>query len=238
MLTMSPLRLEGVRAVVTGASRGLGRVIAEGYVREGATVVATARALAHLDAVTRGCDGAPGTLVRTVALELEDPDSVAAAAVACRAALGRIDVLVNNAGILGRRTSLLETAPNELTRAFAVNVVGPLGLVSGMMDGFADGAVIINVSSGAAGRAGWGAYGLSKAALNVMTAMLGEELRGRRVRCVAINPGGMRTEMRRAAYPSEDPQTVPHPRSVVEPFLAIAAGADAGDVVEARAWTS
>src|SRR5665811_1192055 len=107
MLTMSPLRLEGVRAVVTGASRGLGRVIAEGYVREGATVVATARALAHLDAVTRGCDGA--------------------AAVACRAVLGRIDVLVNNAGILGRRVSLLETAPSELTRAFAVNVAGPLG---------------------------------------------------------------------------------------------------------------
>ena len=235
---MSPLRLDGVRAVVTGASRGLGRVIAEGYVREGATVVATARALEHLDALARGGEGAPGTLIRTVALDLADAGSVAAAAAASRAALGHIDVLVNNAGILGARVPLVEIAPDALAEAFAVNVVGPLGLVSGMLDAFADGAVIINVSSGAAGRAGWGAYGLTKAALNVMTEMLGEELRGRGVRCVAINPGGMRTDMRRAAYPSEDPGTVPQPTTVVEAFLAIAAGAPADGVVEARTWTS
>ena len=66
--------------------------------------------------------------------------------------------------------------------------------------------------------------------------MLDDELAARGVRCVAINPGGVRTDMRRAAYPAEDPATVPHPRSVVEPFVAIAAGARAGGVVEAREW--
>jgi NAD(P)-dependent dehydrogenase (short-subunit alcohol dehydrogenase family) len=234
---MSPLRLDGVRAVVTGASRGLGRVVAEGYVREGATVVATARTLAHLDGLGRACEGAPGTLIRAVALELAEPASVAAAAAACRAALGRIDVVVNNAGILGVRLPLLETPPEALAEAFAVNVAGPLGLVGGLADALADGAVIINVSSGAAGRSGWGAYGLTKAALNVMTQMLGQELAGRGVRCVAINPGPLRTDMRRTAYPAEDPATVPHARSVVGPFVAIAAGAEAEGFVEAREWT-
>ena len=65
----------------------------------------------------------------------------------------------------------------------------------------------------------------------------GEELAPRGVRCVAINPGPVRTDMRRAAYPDEDPATVRHPRSIVEPFVAIAAGASTDGIVEAAEWT-
>lgn len=233
---MSPLRLDGLRAVVTGASRGIGRIVAEAYLGEGAIVVATARELAHLDALSRAADGLPGRLARTVALELGDPASVRAAANEARVELGRVDVIVNNAGILGERAPLTRMPGEDLLRALAVNVVGPVGLVAGLSDVLSDRAVVINVTSGAAGRAGWGAYGLTKAALNVATQMLGDELAARGVRAVAINPGGVRTEMRRAAYPSEDPATVPHPRTIVEPFIAIAAGAPAGGVVEARQW--
>jgi NAD(P)-dependent dehydrogenase (short-subunit alcohol dehydrogenase family) len=67
--------------------------------------------------------------------------------------------------------------------------------------------------------------------------MLREELADRRIRCVAVNPGPVRTEMRAAAHPKEDPATVPHPSTVVEPFLAIAAGADPGPRVDAAQWT-
>jgi NAD(P)-dependent dehydrogenase (short-subunit alcohol dehydrogenase family) len=234
---MSPLRLNGLRAVVTGASRGIGRSVAEAYLREGAVVVATARELTHLDALARAAEALPGRLARTIVLELENPASVRAAADAARAELGRVDVLVNNAAILGERVPLTRTPGEDLIRVLAINVAGPVGLVAGLSAAFADGAVVINVTSGAAGRADWGAYGLTKAALNTATRMLEDELAARRVRCVAINPGGVRTEMRRAAYPAEDPATVPHPRTVVEPFLAIAAGAPASGVVEARAWT-
>jgi NAD(P)-dependent dehydrogenase (short-subunit alcohol dehydrogenase family) len=234
---MSPLRLDGLRAVVTGASRGIGRSVAEAYLREGAVVVATARELTHLDALARAAEALPGRLARTIVLELENPASVRAAADAARAELGRVDVLVNNAAILGERVPLTRTPGEDLIRVLAINVAGPVGLVAGLSAALADGAVVINVTSGAAGRADWGAYGLTKAALNTATRMLEDELAARRVRCVAINPGGVRTEMRRAAYPAEDPATVPHPRTVVEPFLAIAAGAPASGVVEARAWT-
>jgi len=235
---MTLLRLDGVRAVVTGASRGIGRVIVEAYLQEGAIVVATARELAHLDALSRAAEGLPGRLARTVALELGDPASVRAAANEARAELGRVDVIVNNAAVLGARVPLTATTGEALVEALAINVAGPVTLVAALRDALSDRAVIINVTSGAAGRATSGAYGLTKAALNVATEMLGDELEPRGIRCVAINPGGVRTEMRRAAYPAEDPATVPHPRSIVEPFIAVAAGADAHGVVEARAWPS
>ena len=109
--------------------------------------------------------------------------------------------------------------------------------MAALADAFSEGAVVINVTSGAAGRARWGAYGLTKAALNVATEMLADDLRGRGVRCVAINPGPVRTEMRHAAYPQEDPATVRHPRSIIEPFVAIAAGAPVEGIVEASEWT-
>ena len=99
------------------------------------------------------------------------------------------------------------------------------------------GGAIVNVTSGAAGRPTWGAYSISKLALDGITAMLRDELADREIRCVAINPGGARTAMRAAAYPDEDPATVPHPSSRVAPFIAIAAGADPGPHVEAAEWT-
>lgn len=234
---MSPLRLEGRRAVVSGGSRGIGRAVCEAFLREGAHVVATATDVTHLDGLRRDADGLPGALVATVAMDLGDPASVAGAADAARAALGRVDVIVNNAAVLGRRVPLTQTPVEDLREALAVNVAGPIALVAALADALADGAVIIDVTSGAAARSHWGAYALTKAALNVATQMLGEELAPRGVRCVAINPGPVRTDMRRAAYPDEDPATVRHPRSIVEPFVAIAAGASTDGIVEAAEWT-
>jgi NAD(P)-dependent dehydrogenase (short-subunit alcohol dehydrogenase family) len=234
---MSPVRLEGRRAVVSGGSRGLGRAICLAFLREGATVVATARSAAHLDGLRRDAEGLPGALVGALELDLADAISVRAAADAARVLLGRVDVVVNNAAILGARGPLTTVAAEDLSQALAVNVAGPVGLVAGLADALSDDAVVINVTSGAAGRARWGTYGLTKAALNIATAMLAEDLADRGVRCVAINPGPARTEMRHAAYPDEDPATVRHPRSLVEPFVAIAAGARVEGIVEASEWT-
>lgn len=227
-------RLAGVRAVVTGASRGVGRAVAEAFVAEGARVVATATAVGHLDALCRASP--PGSVV-PVTMDLADPASVTDAARRAMLALERCDVLVNNAGVLGTRGPLLDAPAGELRGVLDVNLVGVVALTRETLPWMTDGGAIINVTSGAAARADWGAYAVSKAAMEAVTAMLRVELEGRRIRCVAVNPGGTRTAMRAAAYPHEDPATVPHPRAVTPVFVAVAEGLDPGWRVDAQQWT-
>ncbi len=222
-------RLEGVRALVTGASRGMGRAVAGAFVAEGARVIVTARRLDHL--------GRHGDQVRALALDLAEAASVDRAADAALRVWDGLDVLVNNAGLLGERASLAAYPTETWERVMAVNVSGTLRLTQRILPGLADGGAIINVTSGAAGRAGWGAYSVSKLALDGITGMLRAELADRRIRCVGINPGPARTRMRAAAYPQEDPATVPDPADLVAPFVAVAAGADPGAHVEAARWT-
>jgi NAD(P)-dependent dehydrogenase (short-subunit alcohol dehydrogenase family) len=172
-----------------------------------------------------------------VVLELGDPASVRDAAREAVLALGRVDVLVNNAGLLGSLGPLEDLPAGELEDVVAANLVGTLRLTQAILPAMSHGGAIVNVTSGAAGRAGWRGYAVTKAAIDAATRMLREELADRGIRCVAVNPGATRTAMRAAAHPQEDPATVPHPRSVVPPFVAIAEGADPGWFVEARQWT-
>ena len=221
---------------MTGASRGLGRAVAEAFAAEGARLVVTATRRDHLDAVIGKVRGAGGE-AHPVALDLGDRDAVRAAAAEALAALGRVDVLVNNAGLLGERRPLADYPLDLWERVMAVNVTGTLALIQDVLPGMSHGAAIVNVTSGAAGRPGWGAYSISKLALDGITRILRQELAERAIRCVGVNPGPARTAMRAGAYPDEDPATVPHPSSLVEPFIAIAAGADPGPHVEAAQWT-
>ncbi len=228
-------RLSGARAVVTGASRGLGRAIAEGFAAEGARIVATATSARHLEGTLERIRAGGGE-AHGVALDLGDPAAVAAAASQAIALLGRVDVVVNNAGLLGERRPIAEY-PDDLWEAVtAVNLTGTVAMTRALIPALSQGAAIITVTSGAAGRAGWGAYAVSKLAIEGVSSMLREELRDAGIRCVAVNPGPLRTEMRASAYPGEDPATVPHPSSVLEPFIAIAAGEDPGPRIDAAEW--
>ena len=220
---------------MTGASRGLGRAVAEAFAAEGGRLVVTATRREHLDALV-GRVGDAGGEAHPLELDLGDTGAVRAAADEAVAVLGRVDVLVNNAGLLGELRPLADYPLDVWERVMAVNVTGALALIQGVLPAMSHGAAIVNVTSGAAGRPFRGAYSISKLALDGITGMLREELADRAIRCVGVNPGPTRTAMRARAYPDEDPATVPHPSSLVEPFLAIAAGADPGPHVEAAQW--
>lgn len=209
--------------------------MAEGFAAEGARLALTATEERHLDAVLAAVRDR-GAEAHGVALDLADPASCAAAGAEALGALGRLDVLVNNASVLGDQMNLADHRMDVFDQVMAVNVTGTLRLIQAVLPGMSDGGAIVNVTSGAAARATWGAYAVSKHALDGMTLMLREELAPRAIRCVAVNPGGLRTAMRAAAHPDEDPATLPRPESVVPLFLAIAEGADPGPHVNARDW--
>ena len=229
-------RLDGARVIVTGASRGIGRAVAEAVAAEGGRLVVTATRRGNLDGLL-GRLAERGAEAHGLELDLGDGASVDAAAAEAVAALGRVEGLVNNAGLLGQRRPLADYPLDLWERVMAANVTGTLRLTQRVLPAMSRGGAVVNVTSGAAGRPTWGAYSISKLALDGITSMLRDELADREIRCVAINPGGTRTAMRAAAYPDEDPATVPHPSSRVAPFIAVLAGEDPGPFVEAAEWT-
>lgn len=227
--------LQGVRALVTGGSRGLGRAVAEAYGARGARVVVTATALPNLEGVL-STFAERGWEAHGVVMDLTAAGSVEAGVHEAIRLLGAVDVLVNNAGLLGVRAPLADYPLDTWERVMTATTTGVLRTVQATLPAMGPGGAIINVTSGAAGRPGWGAYAVSRMALDGITRVLRHELASGGIRCVGVNPGPARTAMRAAAYPQEDPASVPDPAALVGPFVAIAAGDDPGEHVEAVEW--
>jgi NAD(P)-dependent dehydrogenase (short-subunit alcohol dehydrogenase family) len=143
---------------------------------------------------------------------------------------GGIDVLVNNAGLLGPRVAIEEYLEEEWRRVIDANLTGPYLVSKAAIPYLREGASIINVVSGVSieGRAEWGAYSVSKFGVEGLSQILAAELEGRGVRSNAVDPGGMRTDMRAAAYPEEDPQTRITPEENTAVFLYLASDESKG----------
>jgi len=209
-------------ALVTGASRGLGEVIAGFLAGEGYDLVVTARGADALDAAASRFR-ARGVSVTAIAGDVVDVAHRARVVSAVRSR-GRLDLIVNNASELGPSPlSALERLPlPDLEKVFAVNVIAPIALVQELLP-FLEAAhgTIVNISSDAAigGYAGWGGYGASKAALDLVTLTLAHEFEARGVAAVAVDPGDLRTAMHQAAFPGEDISDRPLPE-VTLPFWA------------------
>jgi NAD(P)-dependent dehydrogenase (short-subunit alcohol dehydrogenase family) len=202
-------------ALITGASRGLGRALAGALAARGWRLLVDARTPGSLAAEL------PGAAV--VAGDVTDPghrDALAAAA----GMLGRLDLLVNNASDLGPSPlpALAHYPLDALRRVYETDVVAPLALVQLLAPQLrAAGGIVVNVSSDAATGPypGWGGYGSAKAALDQLSAVLAAEEPGLRV--YAVDPGDMRTGMHQAAFPGEDITDRPEPAAVVPALLRL-----------------
>jgi len=208
-------------AIITGASRGLGRALAAGLVGAGWRVVVDARGGTELAAVVAQL----GPAAVGVAGDITDP-AHRAELLAAATGLGGVDLLVNNAGILGPspQPPMAEYPLAALREVYEVNVLAPLALAQlALPELRRRHGVLVNVTSDAAVQPypGWGGYGSAKAALDQAGAVLAEEEPG--VTVWRLDPGDLRTAMHQAAFPGEDISDRPLPESVVPAFLKLLA---------------
>lgn len=217
--------LEGRVALVTGASRGIGRAAALAMAREGAHILALARtqgALEELDDSVREA-GSSATLVP---VDLKDVDALDRLGAGLFERWGKLDILLANAGLLGDITPLGHLAPKVWDDVMAVNVTANWRLIRSLdpLLRASDAGRAIFVSSGAAwnARAYWGVYATSKAALNALAMTYAAETATTAVKVMLVNPGPLRTRMRAAAMPGEDPQTLRTPDDIAPHILRLA----------------
>lgn len=238
-MAASSQRLEGRVALITGASRGIGRAVAKRFAREGAHLILTARtqgALEELDDEIQEINGGtPSTLVPADITDFELIDQMGAAVYE---RFKKLDILVGNAGLLGQLSPLGHIDPKTWDQVLAVNLTANWRLIrsfdSLLRQSDAGRVIFVTSSVGHKARAYWGSYAVSKAALEMLSNIYAEETKKSNVRVNLINPGGTRTAMRAEAMPGEDPQTVKSPEEVTDYFVELAEAACQrhGDMIE------
>jgi NAD(P)-dependent dehydrogenase (short-subunit alcohol dehydrogenase family) len=209
-------------ALVTGGSRGLGRSLVLALTKGGSTVYTIARKRRGLDALKRAASAEAldltclqgdlsdlGTSRRIIRRITRDSKS--------------LDLVVHNAGILGPRAPLANWSRREFDRVIAANLSAPFDLTRRLLPHLSPGAAVVFISSGVTQgvRQGWGAYQISKVAMESMATIFAAELGDKGPTIAIVDPGPMQTEMRAAAYPAEDPGTLPDPDEVARQLLEI-----------------
>jgi NAD(P)-dependent dehydrogenase (short-subunit alcohol dehydrogenase family) len=232
-------RLKDRIALITGASRGIGRAVAEKFAAEGAHVLLLARTRKLLeqadDRIRPG--GGKATLIP---LDLANGKAIDALGPSLYERFGRLDILVGNAAILGRLSPLTHIPSEHWERSFAVNVTANWRLIrtlDPLLRRSDAGRVIFVTSSGVAqsGRAYWAPYSVTKAALECLAKTYANETQDSPIKVNLIDPGATATRMRAEAYPGEDQSTLRTPEEVAEAFvpLAMADLNETGQIVEA-----
>jgi NAD(P)-dependent dehydrogenase (short-subunit alcohol dehydrogenase family) len=237
------MELIGKSALITGASRGLGRALAEQLAAAGARVVLVARSEADLAGVVtaiRSSGGEAHALVYDVSRK-EDVYPLAGAAAAL---VGPIDLLIHNASSLGPTPLrlLLDTECEDLSAVLETNLVGPFRLSRALGGSMAlrKTGTILHISSDASVNAyeRWGAYSVSKAALDHLSRLWAAELAERGVRVLSVDPGEMDTEMHRQALPDADPASLARPEHVAARIVELLRDSrvPSGSRIEAQSW--
>jgi NAD(P)-dependent dehydrogenase (short-subunit alcohol dehydrogenase family) len=231
----APKELAGRVIMVTGAGGGIGRAVALALAQAGAQVILHGRNVKKLEAVHAEIGRLDAPEASIVPLDLEralaaDYESVTTA---IERRYGRLDGLLHNAALLGTLTPIDQYDVPTFMRVMHVNVTAAFVLTQylvPLLRKSEDGAILFTSSGvGRVGRAYWGAYAVSKFAVEGLTQVLANELEGTsRIRVNIIDPGKVRTAMRRQAYPSEAQETLPTPESLTGPYLALLGPASRG----------
>lgn len=214
---MTNQRLSGRIALVTGASRGIGRAAAKALAAEGTHVILVARTVGGLeeadDEIRKG--GGSATLAP---LDLRDFPAIDRLGATIYERWGRLDALLGNAGVLGTLTPLAHLSPKAFAECLDVNVTANWRLLRSFdpLLRASDAGRALFITSGAAHKlhAYWGCYSVSKAALEALVRTYAAECNGTNVRANLLNPGPLRTHMRQKAMPGEDPESLRPPEAV------------------------
>ena len=213
------MKIQGQGALVTGASRGLGRALAEQLAARGARVALVARDAGPLREVVAGIRARGGD-AHAIAGDIAAKDAIHRIAGQAQGLVGEIGIAVHNASTLGPTPLrlLLDTECEDLADVLETNLIGPFRLTKVLAGAMAirGAGVIVHISSDAAVEPypRWGAYGASKAAQDHLSKILAAELEGTGVRVLAVDPGEMDTVMHAAAIPDADRAALQRPEDV------------------------
>jgi NAD(P)-dependent dehydrogenase (short-subunit alcohol dehydrogenase family) len=230
--------------LITGATRGIGLAVARELIRLGASVILHGRSERKLEALYQELKLlGPEPAVAVLDLERAQGDAYQQFTSAVEERYGRLDGLLHNAGILGDRSAIEDYDIGVWQRVIHVNLTAPFILTRclfPLLRASDDASVLFTTSGvGNLGRPFWGAYCVSKFGTEGLAQLIATENESNTIRCNLINPGGTRTDMRRSAFPAEDPETLPTPQDIVRPYLWLLGGASQGTTghrIEARDW--
>ncbi len=218
--------LAGKTILITGASDGIGRVLATGFSDHGAHVIALGRSQEKLENLYDEIEQShPGRItIHPMDLATAQPEDYKTLAAALDEQFDCLDGLIHNAALLGARTPIEHYPDSDWVKLMQVNLNAAFGLSKALLPALGrsiDARLVFTSSSvGRKGRAFWGAYGVSKFAVEGLMQTLAEEMENvSNTRVMSFNPGGTRTAMRRDAYPAEDPQTQPTAESLLPNYL-------------------
>jgi NAD(P)-dependent dehydrogenase (short-subunit alcohol dehydrogenase family) len=239
---MTEKTLEGRIALVTGASRGIGRAAAIALAEAGAHVVAVARTQGGLEDLDDEIKTRTGQGATLVPVDITEGDGLDQLGYAIHKRFGRLDILVHAAAILGGISPVSHVEPKTWDRVVAVNLTASYRLIRSverlLRQSEKPRAIFLTSGRVARPKAFWGPYGATKAALEHLVRTWADELENTPIRAALVDPGAMRTRMRAEAMPGEDPLTLPEP-SEIAPLIVELADADLGlphQTIEFQAW--
>ena len=218
-------RLAGRLALITGASRGLGAAVAERFAAEGARLILAARTVGGLEATDDRVRAAGGTAT-LIPVDLTESDAAERLAAAIYQRFGGLDILVANAARLGALSPVAHGDPELWQAVLDLNLVSTYRLVRAvhplLAAAEAGRAVFVTCGAGRTATPFWNAYAVSKAGLEMLARLYAAEVARTAIRVNLVDPGPLRTKLRAAAFPGEQPDAVPAPEDLTEGFVRLA----------------